>query len=325
MTEDRVCEAICELKCSTYLEYILLVLVIFRNMGLKARLCVCFEVHEINEDSKKLQAALNKSKPTKEQAETKVARTSGTKRKSNTTEQTASGKSSKGMPKKKRQKSTTSLAGKLSQLSDNESEWSEEEDDDSDSEPKSKKKPVASRAKKVVAKKKPIDKDVEDEEKDRSKNLIKKPTLKKSNSQILSSEEAVEVAGTSKPKVCREAGAKNYWLEVYLDEERMWQPIDPLNVKTNLVGDYFEDRFEKQILYTCAFDNDNRVKDVTKRYSSMWTTSTRLLRVDFIEKKLWWERTMLLKQVLDPDLDIEEEQQLKSDYFLTFYFECYYF
>lgn len=307
MTEDRVCESICELKCSTYLEYMLLVLIIFRNMGLKARLCVCFEAHEINEDSKKLQALMNKSQP-KEQAA--VARTSGTKRKSNTTKQTESGKGSKGMPKKKRQKSTTSLAGKLSQLSD-ESDWSKE--DDSDSEPKAKKKPVASRAKKVAVKK-PIDKDVEDEEKDLSKNLIKKPILKKSNSQILSSDEAVEVAATSKPKVCREAGARNYWLEVYLEEERMWQPIDPLNAKPNLVGDYFEDRFEKQILYTCAFDNDNRVKDVTKRYSSMWTTSTRLLRVDFIEKKLWWERTMLLKQTLDPDLDIEEEQQLKSDY-----------
>ncbi len=257
-------------------------------MNLRVRLCVCFEAHEINEDSKKLQdVTIDKSKPIK--------------RKSDTTDIVK-----KSIPKKK-QRSTTRLAGKLAGLSSSDSESNEDEDLSSDSETKTKKKPVKLRSSKKSTE------DTEYEEKERSKNVIKrKPTLKKSNSKILSSDEVTEVARTSNPKECRETCSRNYWIEVYLEEENVWQPVDPMSTKTNLVGEYFEKRFEKQILYACVFDNDNRIKDVTKRYSSKWTTSTRVLRVDFVEKKLWWEKTLLLKQTLDADLDIEEEKHLKS-------------
>ena len=67
------------------------------------------------------------------------------------------------------------------------------------------------------------------------------------------------------------------------------------------------------MLYVCAFDNDLRVKDVTKRYASDWEVSTRLLRISHLEeKKLWYEKMLLCLQPIDAILDIEEEQHLKS-------------
>lgn len=99
---------------------------------------------------------------------------------------------------------------------------------------------------------------------------------------------------------------------MYLEGEKRWCSVEPLLVKIDCEK-YLEERFEKRVLYVCSFDNDNKVKDITKRYASEWTTKTRLLRVSHLEeKKLWWERTLLYIQPLDASLDIEEEKQLKS-------------
>ncbi len=109
----------------------------------------------------------------------------------------------------------------------------------------------------------------------------------------------------------------NYWLEVYLEEEKMWIPFDPKNFEESCnLPSYFENRFSpNNVLYVCSFDNENKVKDVTKRYASKWTTVTRLLRISHLEeKKLWWEKTLLAHQIYDVNLDMEEEQQLKSKY-----------
>lgn len=122
-----------------------------------------------------------------------------------------------------------------------------------------------------------------------------------------------------------------YWIECYLDpnndddddsdeqkssekeNECRWFAIEPLSNRFDCVK-HLEERFGKRVLYVCAFDDDNRVKDVTKRYASEWTTKTRLLRVTHLEdKKLWWERTLMFHQPLDASLDIQEEKQLKSN------------
>lgn len=103
-----------------------------------------------------------------------------------------------------------------------------------------------------------------------------------------------------------------YWIEVYLERENRWLAIEPLMSQFDCEK-HLEERFGKRVLYVCSFDNDNRVKDVTKRYSSEWATKTRLSRVSHLEeKKLWWERTLMYHQPLDVNLDIEEEKQLKS-------------
>lgn len=140
--------------------------------------------------------------------------------------------------------------------------------------------------------------------------MFKNKPLKKNN-QILSNDED---SNDCSDKTAELAGKTHrfYWLEVFLEDEKRWCAVEPLLAKIDCEK-YLEERFEKRVLYVCSFDNDNKVKDITKRYASEWTTKTRLLRVSHLEeKKLWWERTLLYIQPLDASLDIEEEKQLKS-------------
>lgn len=140
--------------------------------------------------------------------------------------------------------------------------------------------------------------------------LFKNKPLKKNN-QILSNDEDSNDCSDKTAELAKKSH-RFYWLEVYLEEEKRWCSVEPLLVKIDCEK-YLEERFEKRVLYVCSFDNDNKVKDITKRYASEWTTKTRLLRVSHLEeKKLWWERTLLYIQPLDASLDIEEEKQLKS-------------
>jgi hypothetical protein len=137
--------------------------------------------------------------------------------------------------------------------------------------------------------------------------FVKAKTNDIKRNKILSSDEDLD-------NFPREADHRNYWIEVYLEKEREWCSIEPSELKVNTEPEFFEMRFAKPILYVCAFDNNNRVKDVTKRYAEEWCTTTRLLRVSHLEeKKLWWERTLLHLQPFDALLDIEEEKKLKGD------------
>ena len=128
------------------------------------------------------------------------------------------------------------------------------------------------------------------------------------NSKILSTDDDDQEVTS----ILKDTDYRNHWLEVYLDDEQRWICVEPFGMKIDCTND-MEKRFSKQILYVCGYDNDNRVKDLTKRYSKDWLTSVRRLRVGQLEpKKLWWERTLLFYQPIDANLDIQEEIQLKS-------------
>lgn len=139
-----------------------------------------------------------------------------------------------------------------------------------------------------------------------------KPTKK--NSMILSNEEEEDNSDSKDSFEQKWNSSRFYWLEVYLEREHRWCAIEPLSAHTSdeCVA-HLEQRFGQRVLYVCAFDDDNRVKDVTKRYASEWSTKTRLARVSHLEeKKLWWERTLLYLQPYDAQRDIDEEKQLKE-------------
>lgn len=148
--------------------------------------------------------------------------------------------------------------------------------------------------------------------KSKSKN---KPTIK--NNKILSTdpnEDEDDNQSTKSSDLYRDTDYRNYWLEVYLEKEGIWISVDPFMKKFNKSSE-FEERFGKRILYVCGFDNDNRVKDVTKRYAEEWATTTRVLRISNCPgEKFWWDKMMLRHQMLDAYLDIEEEKQLKSEF-----------
>lgn len=252
VTKENLSQSISDLNCINFLQYILLVLIILRNQGIKVRLCVCFDVISLKQQSTKATTSKGSSKSNQilssdeeEEEEEEPVKKTSKKRKSETEIKSKNTKKPK-VPEKSTNKRR--LSSKLSAL---ESSAEEEEETESQTSEKS-------------------DKEMTDE--------------------------------------------RFYWLEVYLEEEKTWISVDPFDLKlTNSSPSHFEDRFVKKVLYVCAFDNDLRAKDVTKRYASDWEVSTRLLRVSHLEeKKLWYEKMLLRLQPIDAILDIEEEQQLKS-------------
>ena len=87
--------------------------------------------------------------------------------------------------------------------------------------------------------------------------------------------------------------------------------VEPVSLVVN-DPEYLEKRFDDQVLYVCAFDENNRLKDVTKRYSSNFLTTGRLLHISHIDdKKLWWETILFKYLPLDAELDMQEERDLK--------------
>ena len=105
----------------------------------------------------------------------------------------------------------------------------------------------------------------------------------------------------------------NYWIEVYVDADEIWVPVEPLKSKIDCAN-YLESRLSNPVIYVCAFDNDNKVKDVTKRYATAWNTHTRKLRIENFDTKFWWEKTLLKLKPIDLELDLSENRALESNW-----------
>lgn len=207
-------------KFNNYLQYLLIVLVLMRNLNIKVRICLCLDVIPVNKESKKVIKKSNKSKEI-------------------------------------------------------------ENTEDSDE---------------------------EDSIKKQSNKKFKK---EKKNNLILSMDESKLDTDDNNFKL-KSTNYRNYWLEAYLEEEKYWCPFEPFYSKIDC-ADWIEKRFESEILYVLAFDNENKIKDVTKRYSSDWCIKTRLSRISYLDdKKLWWEKTLAFHQPTDPQMDMEEEKWLKK-------------
>lgn len=51
VTVENIRKAVCELDIKSYLQYILILIVSLRSLGVKTRLCLCFDVLQINSDA----------------------------------------------------------------------------------------------------------------------------------------------------------------------------------------------------------------------------------------------------------------------------------
>ena len=345
-------QSISELKFVNYLHYILVLIIALRSLDIKVRLCVCFDVIQENSDKKQQPTKgtsrnPNSKKSRAEAAEAKKATITAVKRKSSTRgeqeERTKSKRSKQKESNDEPKRKPSKLAKlKIKELNSSDSEQSEQS---SASGNKSTKKKRASTDDDYE-----IDQNLRDNEsaegdkakgeevnenssslmdfqfvKVKRKQLKNKPLAK--NNKILSSddderviqtEDIVEQVNEDQIDLASKAYL-NYWLEVYVEAEKFWCCVDPIRGRVDCSGEMEKQRVDKKIFYVCSFDNDNRVKDVTKRYSAEWTSGTRLLRISHLEeKKLWWERTLLNLQPLDADLDIEEEKQLKGKQLINF-------
>ncbi|XP_037044546.1 DNA repair protein complementing XP-C cells homolog isoform X5 [Bradysia coprophila] len=99
----------------------------------------------------------------------------------------------------------------------------------------------------------------------------------------------------------------NYWIEVYCEAESKWICIDLFKMKVNCV-DEVKKKATKPIAYVFAWNNNNKIKDVTPRYCSQWNTTTRKLRVqpDWLDEALSRYREPLSQRCVAEDRELEE-------------------
>ncbi len=286
ITRESLISSITQFECRNYLEYLLTILIMLRNMGAKARLCVCFEVIQMpdqrknsknNNSNKKDDSSDSEEDEEMDLDDNEDAKKKGKKRKSNLAE-----KNSKESTKKAK-------IVKLAESTDDEKVQKDETEALSKDKNNNQKDMATSEKTSVLLK-------------------TKKVTT---NSKILSTDDEDQAPGTS----LTDTNYRNHWLEIYLVDEERWISIEPFTMKIDCSTD-MEKRFGKQILYVCGYDNDNKVKDLTKRYAAEWLTSVRRSRIGQLDpKKLWWERTLMFYQPIEASLDIQEEMQLKSNIF----------
>lgn len=320
VTNENLIQAISSQKCSNYLQYILIILIALRNLGVRVRLCVCYDVILLGEGPK-----LKSKTPTSSK---KASKDDEDKESSDMSEEESNSGKKKSSKKGVKRKSEPKLEPDSDSEIRNSKKSKENEQVSESNRSKRKSSQLAGlKLKKTTdndedsldsnSNEVKQEKDQNENELDNNGNVVKKlkvegkPIIKiKPNNKILSSDqedndEVQTVTGYT-------TDFKNHWLEVYLEEEKKWCPIDPYSMKIDSAS-YLEKRFGKRVLYVVAYDNDNRAKDVTKRYSEEWPTNTRLLRISHLEeKKLWWERSLFYHQPKNANLDMEEEKELKS-------------
>ncbi|XP_076334158.1 DNA repair protein complementing XP-C cells homolog isoform X2 [Tachypleus tridentatus] len=97
-----------------------------------------------------------------------------------------------------------------------------------------------------------------------------------------------------------------HWIEIFCPDENRWISVDCVN---NIFDEphIIEQCVAKPLMYVLTFDNNGRVKDVTKRYASDWMTSTQKDRVD----GTWWEETLRPFKPLPDETDRNEDLQME--------------
>ncbi len=145
INKSNLIQAISELKCNNFLQFILITLVILRNQSIKCRLCVCFDVISLNDNnnkpSKRPSSSSKVNKKTlssddddddnddeEEQINSKTTKKSKREEKPKIIKR----KSNTKMNEKKSKKVKTSISSKLSQIESSSSSSDEESDTKTD-------------------------------------------------------------------------------------------------------------------------------------------------------------------------------------------------
>ncbi|KAG0319600.1 hypothetical protein BGZ99_005011 [Dissophora globulifera] len=124
---------------------------------------------------------------------------------------------------------------------------------------------------------------------------------------------------TKLPPTHKSADPPVFWTEVYSTSFKKWITIDPVRgfVNSPLKMHPSTTCTNNVLAYVVAYDDDNYLTDVTRRYTSQWGGITRKLRVqpDIKEGFDWWKYTML--GLMNPNMtaeeDLEEMELLKAE------------
>ena len=268
ITAARLAACMSDLECVNYLHFVLIVLTVLRNMGARARLCVCFDTLAQSNESSQL---------TTTKATTSSRQLSGAKSEPNLLLINTQSKTTTTKRKSDQQKAEPVAAKKAKTTTGS----GTKEEAQTEDEAKAKKKKAAS---------------------------------------ILSSSDEAADKERQESTKSRSCDLRNYWLEVFVVAEDAdavkgrWCCVEPYEMKVDNAAELERRVQPRRVLYVCAYDGDNRVKDVTKRYAGDFMVATRVQRNAQLDdaKKMWWEKTLMSRQPLDVQLDIDEEKELKS-------------
>nr|CAD7461369.1 unnamed protein product [Timema tahoe] len=105
---------------------------------------------------------------------------------------------------------------------------------------------------------------------------------------------------------CRKLG-NDCWAEVFVEEEEKWICVDISRGKIHCVSELYS-RATHPVTYVVAFNVDQMVRDVTRRYCSQYHVVTRKQRV----AADWWEHSLRPWRGSWTPMDKEEEEDLEQ-------------
>ncbi|KAG9320390.1 hypothetical protein KVV02_002563 [Mortierella alpina] len=121
------------------------------------------------------------------------------------------------------------------------------------------------------------------------------------------------------PASHKQADPPVFWTEVYSTLSQKWVTIDPVRgfVNSPLKMHPPNSCSSNTLAYVVAFDEDNYVTDVTRRYTSQWGGATKKLRVQPAGQGgfNWWAHTIagLMNPLPSSEEDLEEAELLQAE------------
>ncbi|KAF3917851.1 hypothetical protein ABW20_dc0106226 [Dactylellina cionopaga] len=92
-----------------------------------------------------------------------------------------------------------------------------------------------------------------------------------------------------------------YWVEVFDVLSQLWIAVDPMEMGVVRNLGTFEPPiadWENEMAYVVSFDNNNKVRDITRKYVKGYNSYTRTLRVEAtLDGAKWWKKALRLYSV----------------------------
>ncbi|KAJ3648239.1 hypothetical protein Zmor_020057 [Zophobas morio] len=118
----------------------------------------------------------------------------------------------------------------------------------------------------------------------------------------------VKKDGEDEEKIKRKLGVDT-WVEVFLESEEKWVSVDVIKGQVHCVNELFT-RASHPVSYILAWNNDNTLKDITRRYCTNYNTVTRKLRID----SKWWSESLKPFTGRKTPRDKEEDDELERQH-----------
>ncbi|KAH7952679.1 hypothetical protein HPB49_000407 [Dermacentor silvarum] len=96
-----------------------------------------------------------------------------------------------------------------------------------------------------------------------------------------------------------------HWIEIFTPKDSKWIAVDVVH---GSVGSITERNIREPLYYILSFDDNNKVKDITKKYASGWLTSVKKKRID----PKWWEESLKPFRPTDSERERVENTQIQS-------------